>query len=88
MQDRGIASAIFKFTDSIPGADIGPAYQTISLASGSLVSEVELTVFPGVSGYVVTSSRLSAASDTDMEVGGLGAGGLGRLPWLHDGGWC
>ena len=33
---------------SIPGATIGPATQTISTAARSLVSDVELTVFPAV----------------------------------------
>jgi len=33
---------------SIPGATVGPATQTISLAARTLVSDVELTVFPAV----------------------------------------
>jgi hypothetical protein len=66
--DRQLAAQIFAFTDSIPGAEIGPAYQTISLASGQLVSEVELRVWPGVSGYVVTTSRLAAAGESGVEV--------------------
>ncbi len=77
--DRQLAAQIFAFTDSIPGADVGPAYQTISVASGQLVSEVELRVWPGVSGYVVTSSRLAAAGESDLEV---------RLTWLSPAPGC
>lgn len=68
VQDRQLAAQIFSFTDSIPGAEIGPAYQTISVASGRLVSEVELTVWPGVSGYVVTTAALEAEGEADMRL--------------------
>lgn len=59
VQDVDAASAIFAITDAIPGAQVGEALQLIDVAAGSLVSRVNLTVFPGLSGYVVTSCRLS-----------------------------
>lgn len=58
VQNRDIASEIFKFTDSIPGAHVGTAYQTISFDTGSLISEVDLYVFPGLRGTVVTTSTV------------------------------
>lgn len=54
-----MAGAIFRFTDSIPGADIGRAMQRIDSRAGSLVSEVDMTVFPGISGVIVTTSDIS-----------------------------
>jgi hypothetical protein len=62
VQDQQIAEAIFAFTDAIPGADIGTAVQTVSLLSNSLISEVDMTVFPGFTGTVITSSRLQVGS--------------------------
>jgi hypothetical protein len=53
------SAAIFAFTDSIPGADVGRAVQVIDVAASSLVSEVDLTIFPGISGTVVTESSLT-----------------------------
>lgn len=66
MQDQGLAEAIFAFTDAIPGASIGTAMQTVSLLSNSLISEVDMTVFPGFTGTVVTSSRLQVLSPTRL----------------------
>jgi hypothetical protein len=43
VQSRELAEAIFAFTDAIPGADILSAHQTVSLLSGSLISEVGVT---------------------------------------------
>lgn len=40
VQSKELAEAIFAFTDAIPGADILSAHQTVSLLSGSLISEV------------------------------------------------
>ena len=60
VQNKQIAEAIFAFTDAIPGAEIRCAYQTISLLSGKLISEVDMYVFPGFKGTVVTTSRASA----------------------------
>lgn len=59
VQDKHLADAIFAFTDAIPGAEVGAARQTVSLLSGSLISEVDLRVFPTqlLSGSVVTTSR-------------------------------
>eukprot|EP00775_Hariotina_reticulata_P009410 gene9410-9574_t len=57
VQNDDVARAIFRFTDAIPGAEIRAAYQTVSLLSGSLISEVDMAVFPGLTGTVVTSSR-------------------------------
>ncbi len=48
VQSRDIASQIFKFTDSLPGATIGAAYQTISFDTGKLISEVDIEVFPAI----------------------------------------
>lgn len=66
VQDQQIAEAIFAFTDAIPGAEIGTAMQTISLLSNSLISEVDMTVFPGLTGTVVTSSRVQVLSPTKL----------------------
>lgn len=48
VQSRDIASQIFKFTDSLPGATIGAAFQTISFDTGKLISEVDIEVFPAI----------------------------------------
>ena len=64
MQDRDMAGAIFKFTDGIPGADIGRAMQQVDIGAGTLISEVEMTVFPGISGAVVTTSSISGRPPT------------------------
>ncbi|KAI8475409.1 MAG: hypothetical protein J3K34DRAFT_456314 [Monoraphidium minutum] len=63
------ADAIFAFTDAIPGARVGPAFQIIT--SDSLVSEVDLFVFPGLRGTVVTTSRIDWAP---AGVAGVAAG--------------
>uniref|UniRef100_A0A383WFJ5 Plastid lipid-associated protein/fibrillin conserved domain-containing protein n=1 Tax=Tetradesmus obliquus TaxID=3088 RepID=A0A383WFJ5_TETOB len=68
VQSKELAEAIFAFTDAIPGADILSAHQTVSLLSGSLISEVGMRVWPGFSGTVVTSSRLSVASPTRLDL--------------------
>lgn len=73
VQDASLADAIFAFTDAIPGADIGAASQTVSLLSSSLISEVDMTVFPGFTGTVITSSRLQVgACGADRGTGGAG----------------
>ena len=56
-----MAAAIFSFTDAIPGAEVGTATQQVDLAAGTLVSSVRLTVFPNISGDVVTRSSASRA---------------------------
>ncbi|KXZ57022.1 hypothetical protein GPECTOR_1g923 [Gonium pectorale] len=56
VQSREVAAQIFAFTDAIPGARIGAAYQTISFDTGKLISEVDLEVFPAIRGTVVTTS--------------------------------
>ena len=53
---------------SIPGATIGPAVQTISLAAQSLISDVELTVFPGA----FTANAGATAGMLLMQTLGLG----------------
>lgn len=61
--NRTVAGAIFAFTDSIPGARVGEAYQTITFTpagDGRLLSEVKLEVFPGLSGFVVTDSAINS----------------------------
>ncbi|GIL51714.1 hypothetical protein Vafri_7650 [Volvox africanus] len=58
VQSRGVAAQIFSFTDSIPGAHVGAAYQTISFDTAKLISEVDLEVFPGIRGTVVTTSMV------------------------------
>lgn len=63
VNNRAIASAIFAFTDSIPGARVGEAYQTLSFSSsgaGRLLSEVKLEVFPGLTGFVVTDCAIQS----------------------------
>eukprot|EP00892_Ulva_mutabilis_P001215 jgi/Ulvmu1/11094/UM070_0009.1 len=67
IRDRDMASAIFAFTDSIPGAYIGRAVQEIDIAAGSLVSRVNMTVFPAITGCVVTTSNITGFG-TDFEV--------------------
>jgi hypothetical protein len=57
-----LASAIFAFTDRIPGAEVGEAIQDVDMSAGSLVSRVKLTVFPGFSGWVVTTSSIAGAA--------------------------
>ena len=59
VQDIDLAGAIFAFTDSIPGATVGRAVQHVDLAAGQLVSSVRLTVFPGLTGNVVTQCSAS-----------------------------
>ena len=61
MRDVDAAAAIFAFTDAIPGADIGRAVQTIDLSACMLTSKVDMTVFPGISGVVVTESSVTGA---------------------------
>ena len=79
VQHPQLAEAIFAFTDAIPGAEIGAALQTVSLLSNSLTSEVDMTVFPGITGTVVTSSRLTVG--VGLRAGAKGAGGVSRS-------WC
>lgn len=76
VQDQGVAEAIFAVTDALPGAEIGAALQTVSLLSSSLISEVDMSVFPGFSGTVITSSRLTVSW-------GWGVTGLGGGIMLH-----
>ncbi|KAJ9526279.1 hypothetical protein QJQ45_009750 [Haematococcus lacustris] len=57
--EQAVADAIFAFTDAIPGATVGQAYQTLDLEAGTLVSEVDLEVFPGARGCVVTSCSVA-----------------------------
>lgn len=67
-------TAIFAFTDAIPGAEIGAAFQDLSLPGCSLVSEVDLVVFPGLRGTVVTNSRAVLAGDPGARWLGLVCG--------------
>jgi hypothetical protein len=60
--DNDMAAAIFSLTDAIPGADVGRAVHRIDLNSGMLTSEVRLTVFPGITGVVVTKSTVSGVT--------------------------
>ncbi|KAG1656630.1 hypothetical protein FOA52_008635 [Chlamydomonas sp. UWO 241] len=62
-----LASAIFAFTDSVPGAAVGVARQVIDQAASTLISEVDLAVvplpgIPGATGVVVTSCGLRATA--------------------------
>ncbi len=110
--DGQIADMIFAFTDAIPNATVGAAYQTISLGAGSsggsssgngsgaagagaagagangttadvvgyqgsLVSEVDLAVFPGLKGTVVTASRISKRWEGSSVSGSSGGGSSG-----------
>lgn len=68
VRDRALADQIFQFTSSIPGTQIGPAIQKISLLTGVLVSEVELVLFPGIKGLVVTTSKLEPLSSSVLGV--------------------
>ena len=65
-----LSDAIFAFTDAIPNATVGAAYQTVM--PGSLVSEVDLAVFPGLKGTVVTTSRVASRSGGDGAAAGAG----------------
>lgn len=75
IEDGRLADAIFAFTDAIPNATVGTAYQVIT--PGSLVSEVDLAVFPGLKGTVVTTSRLAVrqAEAAAYSSGGSSSGG-------------
>lgn len=71
VQDRALASNIFAFTDAIPGATIGSAFQTFAFDgayTGTLVSEVSLSVWPGLSGTVVTNCIVAQAPPKRLEV--------------------
>ncbi|KAG2433564.1 hypothetical protein HYH02_012681 [Chlamydomonas schloesseri] len=68
VQSRDIASQIFKFTDSLPGATIGAAYQTLSFDTGKLISEVDIEVFPAIRGTVVTTSAVEADPPRNLNV--------------------
>lgn len=63
-----MSGAIFKFTDAIPGADIGRAMQRVDSRAGELISEVNMTVFPGISGVVVTTSSISGAHTSTVNM--------------------
>jgi hypothetical protein len=69
--NRAAAEAIFAFTDALPMARVGRAWQTIRLDSsagaGRLVSEVELAVgelpfFAGLAGVVESSATIDAVA--------------------------
>lgn len=69
--NRAAAEAIFAFTDALPMARVGRAWQTITLDSsagaGRLVSEVELAVgelpfFAGLAGVVESSATIDAVA--------------------------
>jgi hypothetical protein len=66
VQDRDMAGAIFKFTDAIPGADIGKCMQRVDCRTGALISEVDMTVFPGISGVVVTTSSIAGVRRSSL----------------------
>ncbi|PNW85676.1 hypothetical protein CHLRE_03g197650v5 [Chlamydomonas reinhardtii] len=68
VQSRDIASQIFKFTDSLPGATIGAAFQTISFDTGKLISEVDIEVFPAIRGTVVTTSEVEVDPPRNLNV--------------------
>ncbi|KAG2498073.1 hypothetical protein HYH03_003833 [Edaphochlamys debaryana] len=68
VQSREVAQQIFAFTDSIPGATVGAAYQTISFDTGMLISEVDLEVFPMLRGTVVTTSSVTQEPPTTLSV--------------------
>lgn len=57
VKDRQIANAIFAFTDNIPGAEVQQVIQEISMGSEQVVSKVELEIFPGLKGKVVTMAK-------------------------------
>lgn len=84
VQSKELAEAIFAFTDAIPGADILAAHQTLSLLSGSLISEVGMRVWPGFSGTVVTSSRITVASPSrlDLQVESTRVAGSSFSPFI------
>ncbi|PNH06061.1 putative plastid-lipid-associated protein 6, chloroplastic [Tetrabaena socialis] len=58
VQSRELSAQIFAFTDAVPGATIGAAFQTISFDTGRLISEVDMEVFPALRGTVVTTSAV------------------------------
>lgn len=68
VQNRDVAAEIFKFTDMLPGACVGSAFQTISFDTGKLISEVNLEVFPGLKGTVVTTSTVETESPNRLVV--------------------
>lgn len=68
VQSRDLSAEVFKFTDSIPGAHIGTAYQTISFDTGKLISEVDMVVFPGLRGTVVTACDIQAEPPNKLSV--------------------
>jgi hypothetical protein len=58
-----------------PGASIGSAHQFVSLLSGRLISEVDMEVWPGLRGTVVTTSAINPLPPASLElqvcVGGI-----------------
>ena len=64
IQNRAIASKIFAFTDSIPGATIGAAYQTITLKPDSLIG----TMPAGHWGARLTDSCVSGCAVTSTAI--------------------
>lgn len=66
--NESVSSSIFAFTDAIPGATIATAYQTVSLLGGSLISEVDMALWPGLNGTVVTSCRVSPSPPRRLEL--------------------
>jgi hypothetical protein len=86
VQSKELAEAIFAFTDAIPGADILAAHQTVSLLSGSLISEVGMRVWPGLSGTVVTTSRISVGSPTrlDLQIESTRVAGSSFSPFIDN----
>jgi hypothetical protein len=62
VKDTDASAAIFAFTDAIPGAQVGRAVQDIDVAASALVSKVDLTLFPGISGTIITESSLTGVS--------------------------
>lgn len=55
-------------TDQIPIADVGDVVQVIDLSSGTLESRMDLNVFPGVRGTVVTQCAARAAPPDAVEL--------------------
>lgn len=50
VQNNDLSNAIFKFTDSLPIAEVKSVTQVVSLREESIVSRVVLEVWPGISG--------------------------------------
>lgn len=68
MQNDALANAIFKFTDTLPIAEIKDVTQMINMGANEIVSRVVLEAWPGITGVVVTTARAVPAPADSVSV--------------------